>query len=185
MTASTANGTQIALRVTNPITLANHRISGKTHDIVRHAAVATTSIDEIADVVLIAEVPSNAKIRSLSVKNDDLDSHSTPTLAVDIGLFYAGDSVGQSLTLRKSLGDELDVDFFASAVTTLQAAVVTWTELTHESGVYGIEDYDLELWEAAGLTSDPGGHFIIGTKVTTAAATAAAGDVLLRVVYEV
>lgn len=184
MTASTANGTQIALSVLNPSTISNHRISGRSRTIVRHAAVATTSIDETADVVLVAEIPTNAKIRGLWVKCDDLDSHSTPTLAVDVGLYYAGDSVAQTTAL-KSLGSELDVDAFASAITTLQAAVTTWTEITHESGVYGIEDYDQEMWELGALTTDPGGHFVIGFKVTTVSATPVAGDVLLKVEYEV
>ena len=183
MTATTANGTQIALKVAVPSTIVGHKISGKSETIVRHVAAATTSIDEVADIILIAEVPSHAKVRGVWVKCDDLDTHSTPTLAVDVGLYYMADSLGQSLTLSKVIGDAIDVDFFASAITTLQAAVITWTEITHESTAFGIEDYDKELWEAAGLTSDPGGHFLIGTKVTTEAATAAAGDILLKVEY--
>jgi hypothetical protein len=184
MTASTANGTEIALEVLNPSTLVGHKLSGRSQTIVRHAAVATTSIDEINDVVLFARVPMHAKIRGIWVKCDDLDSHSTPTLAVDVGLFYAGDSVGQSVTLSKVIGDVIDADAFASAITTLQAAVLTWTEITNESGVTGIEDYDKEVWELGALTSDPGGHAIIGFKVTAAAATAVAGDVLIKVEYE-
>lgn len=183
MTATTVNGTQVALSVLNPPTLKDHRLSGEAKTIIRHIAAATTSIDETGDVMLIAEVPSSAKIISVSIKCDDLDSHSTPALAVDVGLFYAGDSNGQKDAL-KVLGDVADADAFASAIATLQSAVTTWTEITNESGVTGIEDYDKEVWELAGLTSDPGGHFVIGTTVTTAAATAAAGDILLKVEYQ-
>jgi hypothetical protein len=45
-------------------------------------------------------------------------------------------------------------------------------------------DVKKEAWSVAGLTADPGGIFYVGLAVgTNAAATAAAGDIVVRVDY--
>ena len=66
-------------------------------------------------------------------------------------------------------------------MTTLQAANNTWTEITNEAK--NIANYAQEAWEDGQLSVDPGGKFYVGLKVTTVAATAVAGDILMKVEY--
>jgi hypothetical protein len=142
--------------------------------------VATTSIDEANDIILLNAIPSNAVILDVKVLCDDLDSHGTPALAADFGLFYTGIGGTQAFD-GKVVGDAVDVDCFASAYIGLQAAIVSPTSIRFEAD--DVIDVVKEAWEVGGLTSDCGGLLAVGLKVTTAAATAAAGSLVVIVEY--
>lgn len=179
MVASTVKSENITnIEASTPTTL--ERKKGRIKTIIDQDAIATTSIDETNDVMLFGPIPSNAVVLDVLVMNDDLDANACPTLAVDCGLAYSGIGGTQKKDGNTS-GTAVDVDVFASAATTLQAANTTWTSLRAEAD--DITDVDKEAWEAAGLSSDPGGLLYVSLKVTTAAATAAAGDIVLRVDY--
>lgn len=179
MTASTVYSENVTNIIATPSTsLERKKANVKT--VIDQKAVATTSIDEAADTILFGPIPSNAVILDVQITNDDLDSHATPTLAVDCGLVYSGIG-GNQLKNGKTIGTAVDVDCFASAATTLQAATTTWTSLRFEAD--DIVDVKKEAWEAGGLSSDPGGLFYINLTVTTGAATAAAGDIVMRITY--
>lgn len=183
MTATTVKSTEITNGEATPVTAIDRRVLSSEFKISKGAiAAATTSIDEVADVILMCKVPSHAVIDGIYIKNDDLDSNGTPTLATDIGIYFSGDGTKQVLNAQAS-GDELDVDAYASADTTLQAANVTWTEVTNEAK--NINGYAQEVWEDGGLSSDPGGYLYIGFKVTTVSATPVAGDILMKVEFAV
>lgn len=165
---------------------ANSKLDAQVlHGVMRVAkateAVATTEA-ELADIVLKVRIPSNASIASIMLFNDDLDSHSTPTLAADVGLYYGSDP-DVSLALNKKKGDVADADAYASAITTLQAANTTGVEVMFEAR--DINKVANKVWQDAGLSADPQCFFDIGLTVTTAAATAAAGDVSVVVTYVV
>lgn len=181
MTATTVKGTEITNIEATPITPIDRRVFDHHAKVsIMGEEVATTSIDETADVILVTLVPSDAIVDGVYIKNDDLDAHVCPTLAVDIGVYYSGIGGSQAFDGNTS-GTELDVDLFASAATSLQAANVTWTEVTNEA--QNIDNYNVELWSAAGLSADPGGYFYIGTKVTTVSATPAAGGLVVKAEY--
>lgn len=182
MTASTVKGVQITAIETSPIVLSDRGVNGgePLKIAIGSKAVATTSIDETNDIILLAPVPSSAVIHSITILNDDLDSHSTPALAVDVGIYYSGIGGDQKKNSKVS-GDAVDVDAIGTAITTLQSANVTPVDITFETR--DIVDFGKQLWEIGGLTSDCGGLLYIGLKVTTAAATAAAGDIVMRVIY--
>lgn len=177
MTASTVKSEAVTLVEAGSVV---DRKKGRLKTIVDQDAIATTSIDETGDVMLFCPIPSNAVILDLAVLCDDLDSNGTPALAADVGLYYSGIG-GEQYKTGKTSGTVIDADCFASAVTTLQAAVVNWTSLRFEAA--NITTADQEAWEVAGLTADPGGLFYVGITVTTAAATAAAGDIVVKVEY--
>jgi len=179
MTASTVKSEAVTNIEANPIT-ALDRKAGVLKTIVDQDAILTTSIDEVGDIMLFCPIPSNAVILDVSVLNDDLDSHSTPALAADVGLYYSGIGGTQALN-GKTSGVVLDADCFASAVTTFQAAVTSWTSLRYEAA--NITTAEQEAWEIGGLSADPGGLFYVGITVTTQAATAAAGDIVVKVEY--
>lgn len=156
------------------------RKKGRIKTIIDQLAVTTAMIDNADDTILFAPIPSNAVILDVQILNDDLDSDATPTLATNVGLFYSGIGGTQSKDGNTS-GTAVDADCFATAVTTLQAAVTSWTSLRFEAD--DIVDVEKEAWSVAGLSSDPGGILYVGLDLTTAAATAAAGDIVVRVDY--
>jgi hypothetical protein len=179
MAASTVKSENVTNIEASPIT-ALDRKKGRIKTVIDQDAIATTSIDEANDEMLFGPVPSNAVILDVLVLNDDLDSHACPTLAADVGLVYSGIGGTQKKDGNTS-GTAIDVNCFATAATTFQAANVTWTSLRAEAD--DIVDIKKEAWQVGGLSADPGGLFYVTVKVTTAAATAAAGDIVLRVDY--
>jgi hypothetical protein len=176
MTISTVKSEAVTNIESNPIT-ALDRKTGALTTIVDQDAIPTTSLDETGDIMLFCPIPSNAVILDVLVLNDDLDS-AGPALAADVGLYYSGIGGIQALSGNTS-GVVVDADCFASAATTFQAAVTTWTSVRYEAA--NITTADQEAWEVAGLSADPGGLFYVGITVTTAATTAAAGDIVVRV----
>lgn len=176
MAASTAKSTLITNFEATPFVQGIHaQTGGGVKAAYVTNSVPTTSIDEQNDIFLFLPVPAGAVPLSLKVFNDDLDSDATPALAVDVGLYYGKDVVGQTS------GTAVDVDCFASAITTLQAANTTGVEILFEA--LDINKIGKALWEIGSLTTNPGGNLYVGIKVTTAAATAAAGDVTLVMLY--
>jgi len=141
--------------------------------------MATTSLDEVNDRVMFLSLPADARLLDLVIYNDDLDSHATPTLTMDIGLFYSG---GQLVSgVRKAAGDEIDDDALATAITTLQSANTAGVRVLTEA--QDIANIGKTLWQLGGLTTNPGGNILIGLSVGAAAATAAAGTVTLTAFY--
>ena len=179
MTASTVKSENVTNIEATPIVVLDKK-KGEIKTIIDQDAIATTSIDEVNDVMLFAPIPSNSVILDVLLLNDDLDSNGSPALAVNVGLYYSG--IGEKqIKNGNTSGTVIDADCFASAATTLQAANTTWTSVRFEAD--DIVDVKKEAWEVAGLTTDPGGILYVGLIVTTVAATAAAGDIVVRVDY--
>lgn len=178
MTATTVQNARVSGLIATPTTVSHRGCSAS--ELLRTSVsqlAATTSIDEAGDIILLVDVPWQAYIQSIRIFNDDLDSHSTPTLAVDVGLYKM--TKAGTVTV-------LDADAYASAITTLQAANTSGVEVAFESGVKDIDvtDTDKRVFEDAGLTAEPqDGFCILGLTVTTGAATAVAGDILVQVTY--
>ena len=179
MAASTINSEAVTNLVASP-QVALDRKQGRIKTIVDQVALATTNIDDAGDMVLFCPIPSNAVILDVQVMNDDLDSNGSPTLEGDWGLVYSGIGGNQKLN-GNTIGTEVDYNVFADASTGLQAAVTSWTSVRNVTD--NITDVDLQAWSAGGLSSDPGGLFFVCFRVGTAAATGAAGDVVVRVDY--
>lgn len=179
MTISVVQSTNVAALVASPIVLAN-RVRGSLKVQVDKKAILTTSIDEVGDITLMAPLPSNAIITSIRLFNDDLDSHATPTLAADLGVYYTGLGGNQAIN-NKTIGTVVDADCIATAITTLQAANTLGVELLFEAN--DIVNIQKELWEVAGLSADCGGELALALTITTVAATAAAGDIAVIVTY--
>lgn len=183
MAATTVKGTHITNLDASPRTpLESGSAVGKMRVFADTIAAATTSLDEDGDAIVLAEVPSNAKIVSIKLYNDDCDGHACPTLAANCGVYNGGQPFTDSTT--KYAADALiDEDSYATAITTLQAANTTGVELAFEArNVNAVANY---VWEDCGLSEDPRVPLRIALTVSTAAATAAAGDITLVVTYVV
>lgn len=177
MTATTVKSDNITNIEASPITVLDKKLGVLTSTI-DQIEVATTSEDEVGDIILLCAIPTTAVILDVLILNDALDAVSD--LAVDVGLYYSGIGGTQALDGNTS-GTVVDADAFATAATTLQAATTTWTSQRFEAD--DIIDVEKEAWSVGGLTSDPGGILYIGFTVTTPAATDAAGSLVCRVDY--
>lgn len=124
------------------------------------------------DVKRFVRLPSRALVTRVELANDDLDSNAAPTLATDLGLYRTtGDG-----------GAVVDADFFASAITQLQAAAA-FTDVTYESGVVSVANRGKRVWEQLGLSADPRVDYDVAMTYTANAATHANGNATLRITY--
>lgn len=152
-----------------------------------YRAVAAGEL-EAADVILTAiDIPSNAIVEDILVYNDDLDSNGTPTLALDVGLAASEKftSTTSSTDTIHAENEILDADLFVDGATTLQAATTKFTSLDFDATTFGPDDAHKELWEVLGYDENPKTDFRIALTMATAAATGAAGDLIIKVVYSV
>lgn len=131
--------------------------------------VASSSVDATYQ---ICRVPSNAKVKSVY-----LEAGAQGAGAFDIGVYYATDGEGKQPTALLAAA-AISRALFASAV---DCASAVTTDVTNESGTYTLDKRTQPLWQAAGLSADPGGYFDVVMTVTTTAVTTGATKVGLRV----
>ena len=145
-------------------------------------AAGTGDIDD-DDILMMAEIPSNAKIKSIKLYNDDLDSGGSPALVTDVGIYNGNVKFNDTDGSATAYAAEavIDRNCYGTVMTVLQAAVTAGTEVRYET--LGIETVGNFMWEDAGLTSDPGKMLRIALTIETVAATAAAGDITMVVEY--
>jgi len=156
--------------------------TGKLRVFMDTIAAATTDIDD-DDVIMLAEVPSNSKIISIKLYNDDLDGGSG--LVTDIGLYNGGTKFNDTDGSATAYAAEqvIDRDCYGTLSTDLRAAVTAGTEFRFETmNINTIANF---VWEDGGLTSDPGVPLRVALTIETVAGSAAAGDITMVVQYVV
>ena len=156
--------------------------TGKLRVFMDTIAAATTDIDD-DDVIMLAEVPSNSKIISIKLYNDDLDGGSG--LVTDIGLYNGGTKFTDTDGSATAYAAEqvIDRDCYGTLSTDLRAAVTAGTEFRFETmNINTIANF---VWEDGGLTSDPGVPLRVALTIETVAGSAAAGDITMVVQYVV
>lgn len=142
------------------------RIEGRQRTINGTVAVLTTDMED-DDIVMLAPIPTCARITSIVVFSDALAASG---LAVDVGLYQTDGTV-------------VDRDAYASAITTFQAGSTTGVEVAFEAR--DINKMGQRVWEDAAATSDPGGHYYLALTVETVGGTPADGDISFRIEYEI
>lgn len=101
-----------------------------------------TSGDSTGSKYILAQVPSNARVHDLKIYTSaDMGT----TTVADIGLYQTTDAGGAVL----------DADFFGSAVS-LKDGALNGSDILHESGALSIAEGEKMIWEAHGLSADPG-----------------------------
>jgi len=135
-------------------------------------AVASSSVDATYQLV---RIPSNAKVKALH-----FESAAQTAGKFDLGLYYATDGEGGKPTSLLA-ANAIDQDLFATAIDCASAVAIT--DVTNESGTYTIDKRVQPIWQAAGLTSDPGGFFDIVATVVTTAVTTGTGRMGLRCTF--
>lgn len=125
--------------------------------------VSAGAADGIGTLYTMVTVPSNARITSVILQNQALGTGG----AVNCGV-YQNTMAG---------GAAVNATLFASAESVVSAQGPT--DITNQSGSFGIDLQEQPLWQALGLSSDPGTNYDIALAVS--AAGTAAGKVGLKV----
>lgn len=135
-------------------------------------AVASSSADATYQLV---RLPWSA-----SVKEIHFESAAQGAGKFDLGVYYATDGkFGRPTALLAAAA--VDQDLFASDIDC--ASAVVKTDVTNESGTYTLDKRIQPLWQAAGLTADPGGMADIVATVHTTAVTTGTGRFGVTVKY--
>lgn len=124
--------------------------------------VIGVAASSIAATYQFVRVPSNCKVKQVI-----LDTETQAAGAMDVGVYYATDGEGNKPTALLA-ANAISQALFASAVTITAFGP---TDITNESGTYTPLKRNQPLWQAAGLSSDPGGFFDIVGTITTAITT--------------
>ncbi len=135
-------------------------------------AVASSSADATYQLV---RIPSNCKVKSLL-----FESAAQGAGAFDVGLYYATDGENKAPTALLAAA-AIDQDFFATVIDCASAVAIT--EIVNESGTYTIDKRTQPIWQAVGLTADPGGMFDVVATVKTTAVTTGTGRLGVRCTY--
>lgn len=166
MATVSVSSTQITNRDASPRVMSQARIS-KGSLLSSCGTLETTAADSIGSKYKLAQIPSNARVAQVLLSCDSLGTAG----AADIGIYQTTDNGGAVV----------DADHFASAQALTSA--LKNSDVTHESGVYGVEDIEKPLWEALGLSADSKRDYDVVLTLTTA--TIDAGTVSLQVIYAI
>lgn len=151
MAVVTTKAGAVSNRDSSPRVLSDANISrGVLQEAV--GTIETNGDDSEGSKYIFATIPSNARVSAVLLSCDGNNTSG----AGDIGLYRT----------TADGGAVQDADFFASAQA-LGSALIN-SDVTHESGVYGIEDIEKPLWEALGLSEDPNTHYDVVMTLTTA-----------------
>ena len=178
---ATAKGVEITnLDATPRTTLEAASGGGKLRVFMDTIAAGTGDLDN-DDIIVLAQIPSNAKLTSIRIYNDDLNSGSG---TFNVGLYNGP----QAYTISGTTTDAeavIDEDCYATNSDAFQAAttVVTGTEelITDTRNINAIANF---VWEDGGLSEDPKVPLRIAITMS-ATGTAVAGDITMVVQYVV
>ena len=142
-------------------------------------AAGTGDLDN-NDIIVMAQIPSNAKLVSMKIYNDDLDG--ATSAAFNVGLYNGP----QAYTISGTTTDAaavIDEDCYVTASTQFQGAVTTPSELLAETrNINAIANF---VWEDGGLAEDPGVPLRIAITMSATPGSAAGGDITMVVKYVV
>ena len=177
---ATAKGVEITnLDATPRTTLEAASGGGKLRVLMDTIAAGTGDLDD-NDIMVMAQVPSNAKLVSLQIYNDDLDG--ATSAAFNVGLYNGP----QAYTISGTTTDAaavIDEDCYVTASTQFQGAVTTPSELLAETrNINAIANF---VWEDGGLAEDPGVPLRIAITMSATPGSAAGGDITMVVKYVV
>jgi len=177
---ATAKGVEITnLDATPRTTLEAASGGGKLRVFMDTIAAGTGDLDN-NDIIVMAQVPSNAKLTSIQIYNDDLDG--ATSAAFNVGLYNGPQAYTISGTSTAAAA-VIDEDCYVTASTQFQGAVTEPVELLAE--VRNINAIANFVWEDGGLAQDPGVPLRIAITMSATPGSAAAGDITMVVKYVV
>jgi len=126
----------------------------------------------VLSVIRLVDVPSNSMITSVKVSSDAQTAG-----AFNIGVYNTNANGG--------LVAAANSDAFFTAALNCAAAVLDQECITKATSLNTIAKRNQPLWQAIGLTADPGGRFDICATVNTTAVTTGLGALAVLVEYTV
>lgn len=152
-------------------------------------------------------IPTTAKVKKVELYGKGIDSNATAAVAIDVNLKFSdaplgGIAAGAPVNdgTKFSYADQIPTSALTGAVTSVasysspnkmfgsavvpvaNAGAAKTTDLTF-ANTFTPAMSQQPLWKALGFASDPGGFFDFFVVIETAASTAAAGTLCLRVTY--
>lgn len=139
--------------------------------------VTAVASDAAGSTYRLIRLPTNARDIILI-----LESEAQGAGAINLSAYYSdstvdGTPVANQGVIVPTTGDQ----FWASDVNL--ASAVTPTDVTNESGNNTIDKRGKELWDALGITSDPGGFIDVVGVVHTTAITTGTGKIRVAANY--
>lgn len=124
------------------------------------AYIQPSASDSAGSTYQMIRVPTTIHVKQLILEC----AAAGGSAAIDIGVYTPTrrEDTGRGTTL----GAAVDADFFASAV--VISSALGPTNVTNESTTYTLDKRNQPLWQAVGLSADPGGKFDIVITVTVA-----------------
>jgi len=159
---TTLKSAQITNFDSTPPVLNNSGVAGPYRKNTYDGYVTTGSDNDAGTKYRLIRVKSDVKVKNVFLESDAQGA----TFTVNVGLYYADDTRYLAPGNAANAGVVIDADFFGSAVVLTNAYGPT--EITNEGGFYGIDKRGQPLWQAAGLTADPGGYIDIVVTTTVA-----------------
>lgn len=202
--------TNLTLLDATPVTIATegegapYRVKQNDDFIVTTTAIVSSSVYRLGP-----RIPTNARIKAVTIYAKGVDSNSTATAAADINLIFSDAPVG-GLAAGSPVLDGTPVSnanlIPTSALTGATTTIATYASpnkmfgaaylLVGNSAAAKTTDITFlnsftpqmaqqPLWKALGYTQDPGGFVDFFVVMTANAATAAAGVIYIRATYSV
>jgi hypothetical protein len=137
--------------------------------------VTPAASDGAGTKYLMARVPSNAVVKEVW-----LESEAQSAGKVNVGVYYADTALDLAGGSQNS-GVVISSGFFSVDVNL--ASAVQPTNVTYNGGSYTIDKRSQPLWQAVGLSSDPGGKLDIVYTVHTTDITTGTGKLYCAVHY--
>lgn len=178
----TIGPTQKTVAITNsdasPRVATTSGYGAPTHFKIADGFVTPAAADAAGTKYLMVRLPSDAVVKSVAIASEAQGAGK-----VDCGVYYADSLIDLAPSNAANLGLVVSgqSQLFASDVDL--AAKVQPTDITFESGNYTFDKWVQPLWQAAGLTIDPGGKFDVVLAVHTTDITTGTGKLYLRVGY--
>jgi hypothetical protein len=127
--------------------------------------VTTTSGKTVGSTYRMVSIPTDARVKRVTWEAGAMTQG-----PFDLGVYYQIDAPGHTGEVVLNAAD-----FFGSALSAA-SAVPAGTEVTNEQAEYPLSARGKQLWDALGLTADPGGYFdIVFTSTNTITAGALLG----------
>jgi hypothetical protein len=123
----------------------------------------------------LVRVPSNCKVKAVV-----FESEAQGAGKFNLGVYYATNGEGGQPT-SLLVAAAINANLFATDIDTTSA--ISPTNEVNQSGNYTLDKRTQPLWQAAGLSTDPGGYFDIVATVHTTAVTTGTGRIGLKVEY--
>ena len=164
---SNTNSLLIANAIASPRILTDVGLSGGRERVMMGTIeIAAADFDADGDTIRLAKIPTHARIVSIEIGNDDLDTSTNSE-------YHLG--------LAKEDGTIKDENAYADAVSLQAAAVLTRVE----NEIRDISKVGQQIWQDAGDTTDPNLIYEIVMYQTTASASAQLGTVSFIIKYTI